>query len=212
VRDKQRIELVLHELPKDGSSVYTIAGSESRAPLFSIFGKSLPIDFWKNLKIDKEICWEWLAENVDSDRSVIAEKGEKMLHQWKGNRLMQVVQGSTTRTTTTERGALLLSNRKLLWIATREKGLWKKTTSSIVAYEIPLDEIKGVTGETGDSNDWHEVLKKISIVDCRGENTFYLKYAFLELFRPILEGAIDIRRKEIEREKRDFMSCWTSLF
>ncbi|MDI6847807.1 MAG: hypothetical protein QMD23_06750 [Candidatus Bathyarchaeia archaeon] len=40
------------------------------------------------------------------------------------------------------------------------------------------------------------------MVDSKGENTFNLQYAFLELFKPTIENAIAIRRKEIDVEKK----------
>ncbi len=39
-------------------------------------------------------------------------------------------------------------------------------------------------------------------MDNKGENTFELKYAFLETFRPIVESVIETRRKEIEAKKK----------
>lgn len=204
VKNKQMSELTLHELPKDGSGVYTI--TSTKAPLFTIIGTRLPKDFWKNLKLDKKINWKFLSKNVSSDvsKAVITEKGEKLLHQWEGTREVRekkVVSGSTLETTKLEHGTLLLSTQRLRWLARRERGFLKKVVSFLVVYEIPLEDIKGISGDTGDSGDW-SFPKTISVVDSKAENKFNLKYAFVELFKPMIENAIDIRRKEIDAEKK----------
>ena len=206
VKNKKISELALHELPKDGSSVYTI--TSTKTPLFTIIGKRLPTDFWKNLELDKEVNWEFLSKNVGSDvsKTVFGEKGEKLLHQWEGTREVPteiVISGNTIKTTKQEHGILLLSTRKLRWLERRERGFLKKVTSFLVVYETPLEEIRGISGDTGDSGDWKLPKNmKISVVDSNDENKFNLKYAFLELFKPIIENAIEIRRKEIEAEKK----------
>ena len=112
-----------------------------------------------------------------------------------------VINDKTYKTTKWEPGILLLSTQKLRWLERRESGFWKKVTSFLVVYETPLEEIRGISGDTGDSRNW-QLAKKISVVDSKGENTFNLQYAFLELFKPIIENAIEIRKKEIEAEKK----------
>jgi len=204
VKNKQISELILHELPKDGSGLYTI--SRTKAPLFTIFGTRLPTDFWKNLKLDKTINWEFLSKNVSSDvsKAVITEKGEKLLRQWEGTREVRekkVVKGNTVESTKKYGGILLLSTQRLRWLTRRERGFWKKVVSFLVVHEIPLEDIKGISGGSGDSRNW-QLPKKISVVDSNGESTFILQYAFLELFKPMIENAIEIRRKEIDTEKK----------
>ena len=204
VKNNKITHLTLHELPKDGSSVYTIISLEK--PLFTVIAKRLPTYFWKNLKLNKKVNWEFLSKGVTSNvsKAVIVEKGEKLLHQWVGMRVLhgkKVVQGNTIKTTKNEYGNLLLSTKKLRWLAIRESGFWKKAVSLLVVYEIPLEDIRGISGETGDSNSWR-MFKKASIVDSKGENIFSLQYAFLEVFKPIIENAIEIRRTEIAKEKK----------
>ena len=205
IKDKKISELTLHELPKNGSSVRTVVST--KAPLYTIIGTRVPTVYWKNLELDKKINWDFLSKNVSSEVSeaVITEKGEKTLHQWNGIRELRekkVVQGNTVETTKQLYGTLLLSTQRLCWLSKRERGLLKKVVSLLVMYEIPLEEIKGISGETGDSSDWNIVYKKISVVDGKGENIFKLSHAFLELFKPLLENAIEIRMKEIAKEKK----------
>ena len=204
VKDKRILELTLHEFPKDGSSSYTI--TSTKKPLFTIIGTRLPTDFWKNLKLDKEVNWKFLSKNVSSDvsKAVFTEKGEKLLHQWEGTRAVvekSVIKGNTVENTKWELGILLLSTQKLRWLARRERGFLKKVTSFLVVYEAPLQEVRGISGDTGDSRNWQSP-KKITVVDSRGETAFNLQYAFLELFKSIIGNAIEIRKKEIEAEKR----------
>ena len=205
VKNKRIMELMLHELPKNGSGVYTIASTKE--PLFTVFGTRLPIEFWRNLKLDKKINWEFMSKIVSSDvsKAVIKQKGEKLLHEWEGTRKMtekQVVKGNTVETTKSESGVLLLSTQRLRWLVRRERGFWKRVVSFLVVYEIPLEDMKGISGNTGDSRNWESSFNEISVVDSKDENTFNLKYAFLELFKPIVENAIEIRRKEIDTEKK----------
>lgn len=204
VKNKQILKLALHELPKDGSGLYTV--TSTGAPLFTIIGTRLPTNFWKKLELDRTTNWEFLSKNVNSDvsKAVITQEGEKLLHQWGGTKVIKekkVIEGTTIETIKVEQGVLLLSTQRLRWLARRERGFWKKVVFFLVVHEIPLEDVKGVSGDTGDSREWQS-LKKMSVVDSRGENTFNLKYAFLEVFKPIVENAIEIRRKEIAKEKK----------
>lgn len=203
-KHNQISELMLHELPKDDSSVYTVVSRN--APLFTALGTRLPALFWRNLKLDERVNWEFLSANVDPDVSeaVITQEGERLLHQWGGTREireMRVFQGNTVQTKRMEEGVLLLSTRRLLWLARRTRGFWKTVTSFVVVDDIPLEQIRGISGETGDSKDW-SIPKRISVADKEGENAFNLRYSFLEVFKPIVEQAIEIRRKEIDAEKK----------
>jgi ribosomal protein S27AE len=103
-------------------------------------------------------------------------------------------------------GALLLTNRRLLWLETyitRTRGFIFSTaeTSWLVKYEIPLDRIKGITGSSGDSRTWTSPAW-VNIVDDKGEHQFKLFYAFGELFKPAVESAVTMRQDEVERERR----------
>jgi len=207
-------ELKLHELPKNGRGVETISGT--KAPLFDILGLRRPIDFWKNLKLDASLNWDFLSANVDPalSKAVIIPEEEKILHSWKGTREKRetlALGGTPTAVTVKESGALLLSTHRLFWLKKHESGFWEKVTSFTVAHEIPLEEIRGISGKTGDSSIWYRgdgdeyqsiFLREISVVDDEGESKFHLRNAFLEMFKPLVESAIKMRREEINAERR----------
>jgi ribosomal protein S27E len=66
---------------------------------------------------------------------------------------------------------------------------------------MPLEDIKGVSAESGDSGNW-ETAKKVSLVTNDGEKTFNLQNSFQELLRPMIESAIKTRRDENEAERK----------
>jgi|SRR3990170_6856009 len=196
--------LILHEFPKNGSGLFKVKSTNN--PLFVEIGASRELSFWRNLTLEGNIDWDFLSKGIDTTilNCVIKENTESFLHSWTGNHTVQnvrVVQGSSHTTTTVQIGALLLTSRRLIWLERRQTGVWKPVVSFQVVTETPLEKIKGVSGESGDSSTWG-FPKKVSIVDDTGENTFDLQYAFLELLKPMIENAVKIRRDEIETEKR----------
>ena len=204
IENKRISTLILYELPKNGSGLYKIVSKN--APLFTVLRTPLPIEFWKNLKLDERIDWEFLSKDVSSSvsESVIKEKGEQILHQWNGIRIIpavKVVSGNSVKTKIEQSGSLLLTTRRLIWLEMRSTGFWKVTTSFHVVYEIPLEHISGISGETGNIDNWGS-LTKVSVADTSKESMFALGHAFLELFKPMVENAIEMRRKEIETEKK----------
>jgi hypothetical protein len=74
-------------------------------------------------------------------------------------------------------GALLLTSRRLIWLVRRQTGKWKPQITYQVALDMSLENIKGISAESGDSDNW-ESAKKVSIVTNEGENTFNLQSAF----------------------------------
>ena len=98
-------------------------------------------------------------------------------------------------------GALLLTSRRLIWLERRQIGVWKPQINYQVAVDMPLESVKSVSAEMGDSGDW-EKTRKVSIVSDEGEKTFNLQNAFQELVRPMVENAIKQRRDEMEAEKK----------
>jgi hypothetical protein len=79
------VELMLHELPKDGSAVYTIKNEKlSNKPLYSLLGQNYSVNFWKKLDLKKEINWDFLAESVVSEASgaVMLDSDEKLFHNY----------------------------------------------------------------------------------------------------------------------------------
>lgn len=204
IKNQRISNLSLHELPKNGSGLLKVNGIN--APLFTIIGKPLPVSFWKNLKLDEKIDWDSLSRIVDVSvaDSIMKEKGERVLYRWDGSRIVTSVvikQGNSLQTVTATPGALVLTTRRLVWLDRRETGVWKRVTSFVTAYETPLEGVKGVSGETGDSGNW-VTPKTVSIVDAQGEKKFSLLYAFLELFKPIIENAVEMRNTEIDTEKK----------
>jgi hypothetical protein len=203
--NKEIANLGLHELPKNGSGLLKVGGVN--APLFTIIGKPLPVSFWKNLKLE-EVDWDSLSRIVDLGiaDSVMKEKGERVLYRWDGERtVIHVVikQGNSLPESITTLGALVVTTRRLVWLERRTKGVWKqKVTSFVTVSETPLESIKGVSGDTGDSSDWDVVPTEVSVVDARGEQKFFLQNAFLELFKPLIELAVEMRNTEIEAEKK----------
>lgn len=202
---------MLHELPKDGSALNTIKSETlSGHPLYSALGQTYRVNFWKELELENKINWSFLAESVTTDVSaaVILDSDEELLHQWSGFREIlenRVVNGNNKNIVIPESGVLLLSNQKLYWIQVRESGIFKKTQTHLVVYDLNLEKIKGISGETGDSKTWVMSLsipKTFSVVDEKCETRFRLQFALLETFKPIIEMAAKIRKTQIKKEKK----------
>jgi DNA-directed RNA polymerase subunit RPC12/RpoP len=71
-----------------------------------------------------------------------------------------------------------------------------------VVFDTPLENIKGISGEIADSDNWG-ALNKVSIADHqRGELMFSLYYAPIDLIKPLIENAITLRKEEIASEKK----------
>jgi DNA-directed RNA polymerase subunit RPC12/RpoP len=196
--------LALHELPKNGAALYKVASTN--APLFIEIGKPIALVFWKNLKLDGKIDWEFLSNAVDPTilKSVIIDKSEFVLNAWTGNRYIQndkAAIGPARAGMILQIGALLLTSRRLIWLERRQIGVWKPQITYQVVLDMPLENIKGISAESGDSGNWASA-KKVSIVTDNGENTFNLQSAFQELLRPTIESAIKMRIDENEAEKK----------
>ncbi len=203
-------ELTLHELPKDGRAIYTIKSKTlSDHPLYSVLGQTYRVNFWKNLELENKINWNFLAESVTAEASgaVMLEPDEKLLHQWAGFRETmenRVINGNKKIIVIPESGVLLVSNQKLYWIQIRESGIFKKTRTYLVVYDLNLENIKGISGETGDSKTWFmsvSIPKTFSVVDEKCETRFRLHFALLETFKPIIEKATKNRKTQIKKEK-----------
>ncbi len=202
--NQQLSNLILHELPKNGVALHRVA--RTGMPLFASLGLPFEVDFWLKLNLEKNIDWAYLSRNVDSAllSCVVTEKNETILNAWKGSSIMRViktVQGNSVVSQEMQSGALLLTSRRLIWLNVRQTGVWKPIISYQVSYEILLENIKGISGETGDSGNW-QLPKNVSIVDNQSEKNLNLQFAFLELIKPTMDTAIRIRRDEIEAEKK----------
>jgi len=204
-------ELMLHELPNDGKAVYTIKSKTmSGQPLYSALGQTYRINFWKKLELENKINWDLFAESVSPEASgaVMLEPDEKLLHQWSGFRETienRVINGNTKNVVVPECGVLLLSNQKLYWIQVRESGIFRKTKTYLLVHDLNLENIKGISGETGDSKTWamsFSLPKTFSIVDENCETRFRLQFALLDTFKPIIEKAAKLRKIQIKKEKK----------
>jgi hypothetical protein len=202
--NQQIMGLALHELPKNGAALYTIQATN--APLFLEIGKSIQLPFWQSLRLDGKINWPLLSGMVDQTilKCVIIDKAEFTLNAWTGNRLIQNAQpamGLAQAPIIMQIGALLLTSRRLIWLERRQIGVWKPQITYQVALDMPLESIKGISADTGDSGNW-ATPKKVSIVTDDGEKTFNLQSAFQELLKPMVETAIKMRKEETEAEKK----------
>jgi DNA-directed RNA polymerase subunit RPC12/RpoP len=136
---------------------------------------------------------------------IIIDKSELVLNFWTGNRLVPNEKyragPGRAQPMMLQMGALLVTSRRLIWLERRRVGVWKPQINYQVAIDMPLESVKSVSAESGDSGDW-EKTRKVSIVSGDGEKTFNLQNAFQELLRPIVEDAIKQRRDEMEAEKK----------
>ncbi len=205
VMENQKIAgLALHELPKNGAGLYKVASTN--APLFIEIGKPIALVFWKDLKLDGKIDWEFLSNAVDPTvlKCVIIDKSEFILNIWTGNRHIlndKAPPGPARQRMIIQIGTLLLTSRRLIWLERRHLGVWKPQITYQVSLDMPLEDIKGVSAESGDSGNW-ESAKKVSIVTNDGEKTFNLQNSFQELLKPMIESAIKTRRDENEAERK----------
>lgn len=206
-------ELMLHELPKDGKATFTIiAPSDGKEPLYDLLGECHSVSYWKKLRLDEKINWNWLLRSINYrvTKKIIFDKGEKLLTQWIGRRYFTIertINGTSSRFNVNESGILLLSNKKFYWIQQKEVGFLNKSIEDKLIFEIPLEKIRSIIGGTGTSEDWSSAeyatfRTKFSIIDNESEKKFSLHLAFIETFKPIVEKAIEMRNNEIEKEKK----------
>ncbi|MCW4017372.1 MAG: hypothetical protein NWF00_01600 [Candidatus Bathyarchaeota archaeon] len=194
--------LVLHELPKNGAALHKVANAN--IPLFAEIGVPLGLIFWKTLQLNEKIDWDYLKRSIDKNilRHVPLENGEAAIYCWIGTRTTQntKTEHDNSEKQSTQSGALMLTTRRLIWLNRHQNSTYKQTFSYKATHEIALESVTGISGETGDSSNWI-FPKKTSIVDNSGESLFTLQYAFLELFKPMIEDAIHTRKTEIENEQ-----------
>ena len=205
VENQKIVGLALHELPKNGEALYKV--SSTNAPLFIEMGKPIALAFWKDLNLDGKIDWEFLSKAVDPTvlKCVIIDKSESILNLWTGNRHIKNTNkapaGPAQPRMVFQFGSLLLTSRRLIWLEKRRMGVWKPQFTYQVALDMPLEDIKGISAESGDSGNW-ESAKKVSIVTTDGETSSTCKTLFQELFKPMIENAIKMRKDENEAEKK----------
>lgn len=203
IQNQQIMGLILHELPKNGVALNRVQATNS--PLFAEIGRTQAMPFWQTLRLDTKIDWAYLSSRVDPTilKAIIIEKNEYILNAWTGNRVIPVKPETalTQPTPIMQIGALLLTNRRLIWLERRQIGVWKPQITYQVALDTPLGDVKSISAESGDSSNW-AAPKKVYIVTGDGEITFTLQSAFQELLKPMIENAIKMRNEETEAEKK----------
>ena len=151
-----------------------------------------------------EVNWETMPKPTPQVSDIIVlEKGEEILTSWDGSveSIMKTVitkgriikRHKVVEAKEKEKGTLVLTNRRLLW-ATR-RGIFGK--SYHVTHEIPLEDVKGISSGGA-------ISKYISIMDSENEFRFHLSgmYGSIQKFSPLMQTAMEARKKEIEIEKR----------
>jgi len=198
IENQKITAILLHELPKNGKAI--CKEENTGKPLFAFVGKPLEPAFWKRLKLTDGIDWKSLSIGTTSEavNSFVKMQGENALYSWDGqlNIKMDTMSGYS------EQGGLILTNRRIVWLKRLTTGTWDKQTSFKITHEILLENIKGIFGESGDSDRWKNTRTLVPIVHDSLESEYGLKYAFLEIFKGITEAAISLRQQEIETEKR----------
>lgn len=151
-----------------------------------------------------EVDWKTMPKPTPQVTNVIVlENGEEILISWDGNvetigktvitKGRYVKRHKIVEAKEREKGSLVLTNRRLMWATKR--GVFGK--SYHVTHEIPLEDIKGVSGGGA-------ISKYISIMDSENEYRFHLSgmCSSLQEFNPLIRRAMETRKKEIEAEKR----------
>ncbi len=194
--NKQLAGLSLHELPKNGACLHTI--KSTGAPLFQSIGMPLDLKFWKTLDLGAEVEWTYLSESVDNalTRGLVLKHRERVLYSWRGSRLIggtELEERSLDSSQVAKPGTLVLTNQRLLWLDAHQSGFWRHLVSYKVRQETSLESIRGIFGQTGDSSNW-DSPKTVSIVDDKGETTFNLKNAFIEILKTMVNEALKMAR------------------
>ncbi|MGA3060071.1 MAG: hypothetical protein ABSD92_06830 [Candidatus Bathyarchaeia archaeon] len=162
VENQKIVGLALHELPKNGAGLYKVASTN--APLYIEIGKPIALVFWKDLKLDGKIDWAFLSNAVDPTvlECVIIDKAEQILNLWTGNRHIKndkAPTGPAKPRIIIQIGSLLLTSRRLIWLEKRRMGVWKPQFTYQVSLDMPLEDIKGISAESGDSGNWESAKK-----------------------------------------------------
>jgi hypothetical protein len=147
--------------------------------------------------------------SVSSDimNVIVLEEDERILQSWKGavegvqkavvEKGEYIKRPAVAEVKVKMNGALVLTNKRLIWVASR--GILSR--SYHVSLEVPLERIRGIS-EGGSFS------KYISVVDAQTEYRFFLYFDLdtdippLEQFNSVVRPALQARKKEIETEKR----------
>lgn len=160
-----------------------------------------PIGFWQTLEVKDGVNWELMPKpNPEISGVLFLEAGEEILAFWDGDReiwFTAVEKRRAVKAKETEYGSMVLTNRRLFWVAKR--GVFGKSYHSTC--EIRLEDIKGISSGGA-------LLKYISIMDSQGENIFHLRIPGIPgsvdsaRFSPPIQSAIKARKEELESEKK----------
>jgi len=185
---KELKKLKLVEAAKNGK------GSE-------FFEREYPTDFWQKLELREGIDWGIMPKpKPEVAKALLLEEGEKILTTWDGDRELvhtTIEKGRVEKAKEKEYGSVVLTNRRLFWV--NKRGVFSKSYHP--THEIPLEDIKGVSG--GGS-----LSKYVSVTDSQIENIFHLRIPNSHVtvdsvkFSPLLQSAIKARRGEIEAKKK----------
>ena len=184
---KELKKLRLDEAAKDGRGL-------------EFLRKEFPVDFWQKLEIKNEINLSAMPKpKPEVAKALLLEEGEEILTSWDGDRELvhtAVEKGRVRKAKETKRGSVVLTSRRLFWVSKR--GVFGESYHP--THEIPLEDIKGVSG--GGS-----LSKYVSVTDGQIENIFHLRIPDSHgnidsaKFSPVLQSAIKARREEIEAKK-----------
>jgi DNA-directed RNA polymerase subunit RPC12/RpoP len=133
--------------------------------------------------------------------TLVLERGEQVFSAWEGDLESTVkavrskkglirTKHKVVEAKEREKGALVLTNEKVIWL--KRRGVFGK--SYHVAFEIPLEEISGIS-ESG------RISKRITVSDSTGEYRFRIGVSLAE-FRSLVRNTLTARKEAIEEMRK----------
>ncbi len=157
-----------------------------------------PASFWSNLDLE-HINWERVPKPESTIlHSLVLRKGEGILAGWNG-----VFRSGELRSTESmpQKGNLVLTTSRLLWLEEKRSGLLKTKTSYHLVYSLMLEDLHQILLSTREY--WHDE-ENVEMTDGQDKKYFYRLTRMQEYpsCKPFIMKAIEERRKEIESERR----------